>query len=103
MCIISYWRMTAKLLLVPSSGSPSFPSLARAAARRSWPVRKFRLGEEPDEDLSATTTAKERLDACQCAHPRPACRSRIPGFLNTISSGRKSSGSQDPPIHCRYV
>jgi hypothetical protein len=35
---------------------------ARAAARRSWPVRKFRLGEEPNEDLSATTTASERLE-----------------------------------------
>jgi hypothetical protein len=34
---------------------------ARAEARRSWPVRKYRLGEEPDEDLSATTTAEERL------------------------------------------
>lgn len=35
---------------------------ARAAARRSWPIRKFRLGEEPDDDLSETTTAKERLE-----------------------------------------
>lgn len=35
---------------------------ARAAARRAWPVRKFRLGEEPSEDLSATTSAKERLE-----------------------------------------
>lgn len=35
---------------------------ARAEARRSWPIRKFRLGEEPGEDLSATTTAKERLE-----------------------------------------
>lgn len=33
----------------------------RAAARRDWPVRKFRLGEEPSEDLSETTTAGERL------------------------------------------
>jgi hypothetical protein len=33
----------------------------RAEARRSWPVRKYRLGEEPCEDLSATTTAEERL------------------------------------------
>jgi hypothetical protein len=33
----------------------------RAEARRSWPVRKYRLGEEPSEDLSATTTAAERL------------------------------------------
>ena len=34
----------------------------RAEARRSWPIRKFRLGEEPDDDLSDTTTAKERLE-----------------------------------------
>lgn len=33
----------------------------RAAARRSWPIRVYRLGEEPDDDLSATTTAAERL------------------------------------------
>jgi hypothetical protein len=35
---------------------------ARAAARRSWPIRVYRLGEEPDEDLSDTTTASERLE-----------------------------------------
>jgi hypothetical protein len=35
---------------------------ARAAARRSWPIRAYRLGEEPDDDLSATTTATERLE-----------------------------------------
>ena len=34
----------------------------RAAARKSWPVRIYRLGEEPDDDLSATTTATERLE-----------------------------------------
>ncbi len=33
----------------------------RAEARAGWQVRKFRLGEEPSEDLSATTTAAERL------------------------------------------
>jgi hypothetical protein len=33
----------------------------RAEARRSWPVRKHGLGEEPSEDLSASTTAAERL------------------------------------------
>ena len=32
----------------------------RRAARASWPVRKFRLGEEPAEDFSAYTVA-ERL------------------------------------------
>ena len=34
----------------------------RAAARGSWPIRVYRLGEEPDDDLSGTTTAAERLE-----------------------------------------
>lgn len=34
---------------------------ARRAARACWPVRMFRLEEEPGPDLSATTTADERL------------------------------------------
>ncbi len=34
---------------------------ARAAAPDEWPIRVFRLGEEPSEDLSATTTAAQRL------------------------------------------
>ncbi len=29
--------------------------------RSEWPVRVFRLGEEPGDDISATTTAEERL------------------------------------------
>lgn len=33
----------------------------RAAARRSWPIHKFRLGEEPSDDLSGTTTVSERV------------------------------------------
>lgn len=33
----------------------------RARARASWPVRRYRLGSEPSEDLSASTTAEERL------------------------------------------
>jgi len=28
---------------------------ARAAARGNWPVRVYRLGEEPEDDLSETT------------------------------------------------
>ncbi len=31
-------------------------------ARESWPVRVYRLGEEPGDDLSATTTAQQRLE-----------------------------------------
>lgn len=34
---------------------------ARARARSHWPVRKFKLGEEPSDDLSDITTAAERL------------------------------------------
>ena len=34
---------------------------ARALARRNWPVRKLRFGDEPGDDLSAVTTAEERL------------------------------------------
>jgi hypothetical protein len=36
-------------------------AVSRAAARSSWPVRRFRLGEEPGDDLSAFTTPLERL------------------------------------------
>jgi hypothetical protein len=37
-------------------------SAARAAARKNWPIRACRLGEEPPEDLRATTTAGERAE-----------------------------------------
>jgi len=33
----------------------------RAAARRDWPIEVYQMGEEPSDDLSATTTAEERL------------------------------------------
>ncbi len=33
----------------------------RARKRRDWPVRVFRLGMEPGDDLSASTTVDERL------------------------------------------
>ena len=33
----------------------------RRAARRSWPVRVFRLGDEPDDDLTDSTTPEDRL------------------------------------------
>ena len=34
---------------------------ARRAARARWPGRKFRLEDAPGPDLSATTTAQQRL------------------------------------------
>jgi hypothetical protein len=33
----------------------------RATLRKKWPIRVVRLGEEPPDDLTATTTAAERL------------------------------------------
>jgi hypothetical protein len=33
----------------------------RAKARASWPVQVYTLGEEPGEDLSASTTVEQRL------------------------------------------
>lgn len=32
-----------------------------AQRRREWPVRVYRLGDEPRDDLRATTTAEGRL------------------------------------------
>jgi len=36
-------------------------SAEKAASRASWPVRRYRLGQEPGDDLSRSTTAEERL------------------------------------------
>lgn len=33
----------------------------RRKARGAWPVRAYRLGQEPPDDLSAETTPEERL------------------------------------------
>ena len=33
----------------------------RAAARAGWPIARFRLGDEPLEDLSSRTTPAERI------------------------------------------
>ena len=34
---------------------------SRARARRAWPVRRLRRGDDPGDDLSSTTSAEERL------------------------------------------
>lgn len=33
----------------------------RRAARASWPIARFRLGEEPSDDLSEVTTPVQRI------------------------------------------
>jgi hypothetical protein len=34
---------------------------ARRRARASWPIARYRLGEEPSDDLSEVTTPAERI------------------------------------------
>jgi hypothetical protein len=34
---------------------------ARRAERSRWPLSRYRLGNEPSDDLSASTTAAERI------------------------------------------
>ena len=34
----------------------------RSITRATWPVRIYRLGDEPRDDLSAVTTPEERLE-----------------------------------------
>ena len=33
----------------------------RAQRRAAWPIRRFKLGDEPSDDLRETTTADDRL------------------------------------------
>lgn len=33
----------------------------RRRKRKTWPIRRFALGEEPSEDIAAYTTPEERL------------------------------------------
>ena len=35
--------------------------IRRRAERARWPVARFRLGDEPSDDLSGVTTAAERI------------------------------------------
>lgn len=44
------------------AAKPRAPSAdERRAARADWPVRKFRLGEEPVDDFSAYTAAERMM------------------------------------------
>ncbi len=43
--------------MAPNDGSAA----ARRQARGSWPVKVFRLGAEPGDDLSDLTTPEERI------------------------------------------
>ncbi len=47
-------------IVAPAGGDEASRDL-RAERRRDWPVRKFRLGEEPGDNLGNLTTPEERL------------------------------------------
>jgi hypothetical protein len=40
---------------------PAEAAEGRRAARARWPIARFRLGEEPPDDLSEVTTPAERV------------------------------------------
>jgi hypothetical protein len=55
------WRMRESPLIIENmSGDNDFRT--RATGRATWPVRRFRLGSEPSDDLSALSTPEERLE-----------------------------------------
>lgn len=45
----------------PPSDDAARSRADRRAARCDWPMRRFRLGEEPGDDLTGTTSAAERF------------------------------------------
>jgi hypothetical protein len=61
-----------------------------ADARRSWPIRRYRLGEEPSDDLSDMSTAEERL-AMMWPLARDAWRlagRELPAYTRAETPGR---------------
>jgi len=46
--------------MTPST--PTQPNQPAASRRATWPIRVCRLGEEPGDDLSASTTPEERIE-----------------------------------------
>ena len=50
-----------KKLGVKRGGVSDGPGSRAGVDRKAWPVRVYRLGEEPPDDLRATTTAEQRL------------------------------------------
>lgn len=47
--------------MLPTTAPAQTPEEERRLRRAAWPVRRFRLGEEPSEDLSESTTIEERM------------------------------------------
>ena len=71
--------------------SPSRAAAAeRRAARGSWPVKVFRLGEEPGDDLSDRTTPEERIGMMWrlAIDAWTSAGRRLPGYTRDRMPGR---------------
>ncbi|HLE70898.1 MAG TPA: hypothetical protein VJH87_14555, partial [Vicinamibacteria bacterium] len=71
----------------------------RARRRADWPVRSFRLGEEPDDDLSDTTTVGERLSMMWplAVEAWTLSGRELPAYDRTSLPGRLFRSGEVPP------
>ena len=70
---------------------------ARAARRGTWPIRRYALGEEPDDDLNGQTTAAQRVGMMwQLAKDAWASTGRpLPSYTRAEMPGRIIRGRDD--------
>lgn len=57
-CAVAGWRSARIERMTPD---PDRAAEQRRAKRARWPIARFRLGEEPSDDLSAVSTPTERV------------------------------------------
>ena len=71
--------------------------------RSDWPIRVYRLGEEPPEDLRATTTAEERIamvwqvtrDAWELAGRKIPDYPRSEAPVRIVRAGVREQGTEE--------
>ena len=75
----------------------------RRAARSSWPVRVFRLGEEPSDDLSDRTTPEERIAMMWrlAVDAWTSAGLRLPGYTRDRLPGRVIRTPSTPSTDAR--
>ena len=72
-----------------SKRGTSCPRAERRRARAAWPVRKFRLGEEPADDFSETTVEQRVAMVWQLTLDAWSCTGRqIPNYRRSEMPGR---------------
>jgi hypothetical protein len=74
-------------------------SRGRAHRRAEWRVRSFRLGEEPGDDLSETTSVEERLSMMWplAVEAWTVSGRSIPVYDRTSLPGRLFRSGENPP------